>query len=213
MGMTAPHRRQDVPAEPLRRRTDDSPTAGTHRSLRRGRFLDRRRPVGDGALLLRPLPRGVPPEDRASPSLPKAPAIRTGPPGGIFRGKASTNTSARYCDAVHRHKPGVLVCSNWLQTLHDPGEPKVPTDWISGDNTAVWGLDNCRCEARFISTRGKPWDIMMWCFYSLARSIRPDRLGDEAGRDAPAGGGGHRGPGRQRADVRVSLRRDPHAAN
>ena len=67
---------------------------------------------------------------------------------------------------MHRHKPGVLVCSNWLETLHDPGEPKAPTDWISGDNTPVWGLDNCRCEARFISTRGKPWDIMMWCFYS-----------------------------------------------
>jgi hypothetical protein len=72
----------------------------------------------------------------------------------------------RYCDAVHRHKPGVLVCSNWLQTLRNPGPPTVPTDWISGDNTPVWGVDNCRCEARFISTRGKPWDIMMWCFYS-----------------------------------------------
>jgi len=73
---------------------------------------------------------------------------------------------ARYCDAVHRHKPGVLVCSNWLQTLRNPGEPKVPTDWISGDNTPVWGVDDSRCEARFISTRGKPWDIMLWCFYT-----------------------------------------------
>ena len=72
----------------------------------------------------------------------------------------------RYCNAVHRHKPGVLVCSNWLQTFRHPGEPKVPTDWISGDNTAVWGLDSSRCEARFISTRGKPWDIMLWDFYA-----------------------------------------------
>ncbi len=71
----------------------------------------------------------------------------------------------RYCDAVHRHNPGVLVCSNWLQTFKHPGEPKAPTDWISGDNTAVWGVDSSRCEARFISTRGKPWDIMLWCFY------------------------------------------------
>ena len=71
----------------------------------------------------------------------------------------------RYCEAVHRHKPGVLVCSNWLQTFRHPGEPKVPTDWISGDNTHIWGVDSSRCEARFISTRGKPWDIMMWCFY------------------------------------------------
>ncbi len=71
----------------------------------------------------------------------------------------------RYCDAVHRHKPGVLVCSNWLQTFTNPGAPKVPTDWISGDNTYVYGLDGSRCEARFLSTRGKHWDIMLWNFY------------------------------------------------
>ncbi|MGI6494994.1 MAG: alpha-L-fucosidase [Kiritimatiellia bacterium] len=73
----------------------------------------------------------------------------------------------RYCDAVHAHKPGVLVCSNWLQTFKNPGDPtRIPTDWISGDNTWVWGLDGSRCEARFLSTRQKPWDIMLWAFYA-----------------------------------------------
>jgi hypothetical protein len=72
----------------------------------------------------------------------------------------------RYCDAVHAHKPGVLVCSNWLQTFRNPGEPNVPTDWISGDNSAVFGLDSARVQARFISTRGKPWDLMIWAFYA-----------------------------------------------
>ncbi len=71
----------------------------------------------------------------------------------------------RYCDALHRHKPDVRICSNWLQTFRDPGEPKEPTDWISGDNVSAWGIDPCRCEARFISTRGKPWDIMIWGSY------------------------------------------------
>ena len=71
----------------------------------------------------------------------------------------------RYAEAVHRHKPGVLVCSNWLQTFRNPGQPNAPTDWISGDNTWVWGMDGSRCEARFISTRGKHWDIMIWSFY------------------------------------------------
>jgi len=71
----------------------------------------------------------------------------------------------RYCDAVHARKKGVLVCSNWLQTFRNPGEPTVPTDWISGDNAWVWGLDASRCEARFLSTRRKPWDIMLWAFY------------------------------------------------
>jgi hypothetical protein len=70
-----------------------------------------------------------------------------------------------YCDAVHEHKAGVLVCSNWLQTFKYPGEPRVPTDWISGDNRWVFGMDSSRMEARFISTRGKPWDIMIWSFY------------------------------------------------
>ncbi len=146
----------------------------------------------------------------ASPSLPRAPATRTGPPGGSFTRQSFDQYVTRYCDAVHRHKPGVLVCSNWLQTLHDPGEPKAPTDWISGDNSAVWGLDNCRCEARFISTRGKPWDIMMWCFYSshgeFGRTdwaMKPVEMLQQEAAD-------HRGPGRQRADLRVSLRRNPH---
>jgi len=80
----------------------------------------------------------------------------------------------RYCDAVHAHKPGVLVCSNWLQTFKHPGEPAVPTDWISGDNSWVWGLDGSRCEARFLSTRGKPWDIMLWSFYCSHGMGKPD---------------------------------------
>ena len=71
----------------------------------------------------------------------------------------------RYCDAVHCHKPEIMICSNWLQTFNNPGEPKVPTDWISGDNKFVWGIDQSRCEARFLSTRNKPWDIMLWNFY------------------------------------------------
>jgi hypothetical protein len=80
----------------------------------------------------------------------------------------------RYCDAVHAHKPGVKICSNWLQTFRDPGEPKVPTDWISGDNTWVWGMDGSRCEARFLSTRGKPWDIMLWAFYCSHKMGQPE---------------------------------------
>jgi len=80
----------------------------------------------------------------------------------------------RYCNAVHQHKPGVLVCSNWLQTFKNPGAPTVPTDWISGDNAWVWGLDGSRCEARFLSTRQKPWDIMLWNFYCSHGMGNPD---------------------------------------
>ena len=73
----------------------------------------------------------------------------------------------RYTDAVHAHKSGVLIYSNWLQTFRNPGEHSVPTDWISGDKTWVFAMDSSRCEARYISTRGKHWDIMLWGFYKL----------------------------------------------
>jgi len=78
-----------------------------------------------------------------------------------------------YVTALHEHKPGVLVCSNWLQTFHTPGPPTVPTDWISGDNynEKIGGVESARCEARFISTRGKPWDIMMWCFFTAGSAF------------------------------------------
>lgn len=69
------------------------------------------------------------------------------------------------CDELHRRHPGVRICSNWLQTYRNPGKPEVPTDWISGDNSHRFGLDASRCEARFLETRGKPWDIMLWTFF------------------------------------------------
>ena len=72
----------------------------------------------------------------------------------------------RYCDAVHTHRPGVKVCSNWMQTFLHPGEPVTPVDWISGDNVPPFSLDRARCEARFLSTRGKHWDVMIWAFYT-----------------------------------------------
>ena len=70
----------------------------------------------------------------------------------------------KYTEAVHAHKPDVKVCSNWLQTLRNPGDPSVSTDWISGDNSWIWGLDGSRCEARWLCNRDKPWDIMLWSF-------------------------------------------------
>ncbi|MBS1370001.1 MAG: hypothetical protein HPZ91_08625 [Lentisphaeria bacterium] len=69
-----------------------------------------------------------------------------------------------YCNEIHRRYPGVKICSNWLQTYRNPGTPDVPTDWISGDNSHRFGIDASRCEARFLETRNKPWDIMLWTF-------------------------------------------------
>lgn len=84
-----------------------------------------------------------------------------------FTRRAFHDFVARYCEAVRARRSGALVCSNWLQTFRDPGPPVTPTDWVSGDVAPTLGLDSIRCEARFISTRGKPWDIMVWGFYRM----------------------------------------------
>jgi hypothetical protein len=77
-----------------------------------------------------------------------------------------------YVEAVHAHNPNVLICDNYMYTVRHPGEPVVPTDWLSGD---VWqDLDEIRCEARFMATRGRSWDIMSWAFDKSAVAKRDD---------------------------------------
>lgn len=103
----------------------------------------------------------------------------------------------RYTDAVHEHKPGVLVCSNWIESFRDPGNPDSPTDWLSGDNDPMFGVDWLRREARFMSTREKPWDLMLWTFYKSGvmgdvrspwTSKSVDMIRQEAGTIMPFGG-------------------------
>lgn len=79
-----------------------------------------------------------------------------------------------YCNKLHQRYPNIKVCSNWLQTYRNPGKPEVPTDWISGDNPYRFGLDTLRCEARFLETRGKPWDIMIWTFFCNVGFDKPE---------------------------------------
>ena len=70
-----------------------------------------------------------------------------------------------YVTEIHAYAPEVRVCSNWLHSFNHPGEPRVPTDFLSGDNLATLPEPNNFCEARFLSTRGRPWEIIVWGFY------------------------------------------------
>jgi hypothetical protein len=70
-----------------------------------------------------------------------------------------------YVAEMRKHAPQVKMCSNWLYSFRHPGEPKVETDWLSGDNHPVFGMDNTRVEARFLSTRGRVWEMALWNFY------------------------------------------------
>ena len=70
----------------------------------------------------------------------------------------------RYADALHAHKPGFAVCSNWAYTIRMPDEVTAPLDYLSGDFTWAFGLDSAEAEAKFMDSRGLPWDLMAWGF-------------------------------------------------
>jgi len=72
---------------------------------------------------------------------------------------------AHYATEIHKHSPETRVCSNWLHSFRDPGIPWVPTDYLSGDNLGTLDQPNNTCEARFLSTRERSWEIVVWGFY------------------------------------------------
>ncbi|MCK9253880.1 MAG: hypothetical protein M0P55_14095 [Clostridiales bacterium] len=72
----------------------------------------------------------------------------------------------RYTDAVHRHKPGCTVCSNWMYTVRQPDRIDAPVDYISGDFSWIWSAARAGVEARFMAGRQLGWDLMAWGFSS-----------------------------------------------
>lgn len=67
-------------------------------------------------------------------------------------------------NAVHAAKPTCLVCSNWMYSVRQPEPITAPVDYISGDFDPSFGAARACAEARFMSSRGKPWDLMAWGF-------------------------------------------------
>ncbi len=63
--------------------------------------------------------------------------------------------------AVHAHKPGCVVCSNWGYTLRQPEAVNTDVDFLSGDS---WNLERTNCEARVMENQGKLWNLMIWGF-------------------------------------------------
>lgn len=75
-----------------------------------------------------------------------------------------TEHVTRYTEAVHELKPTCMVTSNWMYSVRQPEEPVAPIDYLSGDFDPSFGSERAMAEARFISSRGKPWDLMAWSF-------------------------------------------------
>jgi len=75
----------------------------------------------------------------------------------------------QYAEAVHRRKPGCLVCSNWMYTIRQPDAVRAPVDYFSGDYDWNWGANRAALEGRLLDGRahganGKSWDLMAWGF-------------------------------------------------
>lgn len=61
---------------------------------------------------------------------------------------------------VHSTKKGCLFATNWGYTVRQPDNVPDFVDWLSGDIPPTHGLEQASLEARFLSTRGKPFDLM-----------------------------------------------------
>jgi hypothetical protein len=75
-----------------------------------------------------------------------------------------TEHVTRYVHAVHALKPTCMVTSNWMYSVRQPEAMVAPIDYISGDFNPSFGAERACAEARFMDSRGKPWDLMAWSF-------------------------------------------------
>jgi len=75
-----------------------------------------------------------------------------------------TKHVTRFVEAVHELKPTCMVTSNWMYSVRMPEALAAPIDYLSGDFDPSFGAERAMAEGRFISSRGKPWDLMAWAF-------------------------------------------------
>lgn len=71
---------------------------------------------------------------------------------------------AKYAEALHAHKPGFEITSNWMYSTLVPDPITTPIDFISGDYSPGDSVNTARLEARYIASTGMPWDLMAWGF-------------------------------------------------
>lgn len=81
-----------------------------------------------------------------------------------FHRSLFTEHVKKVVEEVHKAKPTCMVCSNWLYTMRQPEPISVDVDYLSGDFSPSFGAKEASFEARFLASRGKPWDLMAWSF-------------------------------------------------
>jgi hypothetical protein len=110
-----------------------------------------------------------------------------------FNRKAFVAYVGKYADALHAHKPGFQVASNWMYSTLAPFPVELPLDYISGDYSPTDSVNRARLEARYMAATGMPWDLMAWGFNKgrdCASSAKtPTQLKQEASIVLSQGGG------------------------
>ncbi|MBX7258072.1 MAG: alpha-L-fucosidase [Candidatus Hydrogenedentes bacterium] len=70
----------------------------------------------------------------------------------------------KYAEALHKRKPSIAVCSNWMYSVRQPEPIAAPVDYLSGDFDPSFGAERSCAESRFLAARGLPWNLMAWAF-------------------------------------------------
>ena len=77
-----------------------------------------------------------------------------------FHRESFVNYLRKCANLIHSLKPDCMFTSNWAYTVRMPDPPPSFIDWISADVTPTHSLRQISLEARFLSARGKPFDLM-----------------------------------------------------
>jgi hypothetical protein len=78
-----------------------------------------------------------------------------------------------YVEALHQFRPKFQVASNWLYTTFVPERPELPVDFLSGDYLGSAAIATARMEGRYLSSVGRPWDLMAWGFQAETPKTGP----------------------------------------
>lgn len=77
-----------------------------------------------------------------------------------FHRESFMNYLRKCAEFIHKLNPNCLFTSNWSFTMRMPDQPPEYVDWLSADISPTHGPQQASFEARFLSTRGKPFDLM-----------------------------------------------------
>ncbi|MBS7611202.1 alpha-L-fucosidase [Candidatus Bathyarchaeota archaeon] len=94
---------------------------------------------------------------REPPENPQDPLWKT---WMVFHRESFVNYLKKCADFIHKLSPNCLFTSNWSFTIRMPDSPPDFIDWLSADISPTHGPLQASFEARFLSTRGKPFDLM-----------------------------------------------------